>query len=166
MYILCNDPGYKNIGMAIIEFDVDTKKVTLHKAENITLLQTPGTNLFDLYQYLGNFISGYVIDAYAYEKPYLQGWALSKNIGMLEGIGLCKTQLYANNPLIRMYDYSPTEIKKALSGSGKADKDIMSGLIKEYFHDTAQTIPFNHACDALATGLTYLHVNFGLSIRA
>lgn len=165
MYILCNDPGYKNIGMAIIEFNTDTNKVTLHKAENITTLQVPGTNLFDLYTYFGEFISGYLIDVYVYEKPYLQGWALSKNIGMLEAIGLCKTQLFRNNPDIVMKDYSPTEIKKSITGTGKADKDIMSKAIQTYFADQSTNIPYNHACDALAAGLTYLNVNFDLHSR-
>lgn len=160
--VLCNDPGYKNIGLSLLAFDPVDNNVTVIKAENITLLQTPNKHLGDLYDYFTGFIDGHVIDVYVYEKPYLKGWALSRNIGMLESIGILKAVVKQNNIKCIFEDYTPPHIKKVMTGDGTADKVKMTKAVTDYFDGAS--FPQNHACDALATGLTYLNEHFNLHI--
>jgi Holliday junction resolvasome RuvABC endonuclease subunit len=164
--LLCNDPGYINIGLSLLTFETSTNTCNLVKTENLTMMTDKKNTLWDLFTYYGNFIEGYQIDAFIYEKPYLSGKALARNIGMLEGIGLIKTQVLKNNPKAVIKFYSPGTIKKQVAKSGTADKDDVTSAVRFYFQGkTDIEIPFNHAADSIAVGLTYLHEYYDLPIN-
>jgi len=165
--LLCHDPGYLNIGLSLLKYNTRTGVCTLEKAENIELMKTPENTLWDLLLYYQKFIEGEELDFYIYEKPYLQGKTLARNIGMLEGIGILKACVMNNNPKTVVRFYSPSTIKKEVAGSGRADKEDVTSAVRFYFASqivAEEDLPFNHACDSVAVGLTYLHEYYDLPI--
>jgi crossover junction endodeoxyribonuclease RuvC len=57
---------------------------------------------------------------------------------------------------IELYLYSPASIKKIVSGSGKADKEIIVNTINNYFNIELNVKNDNDKADAIAIALSYL----------
>lgn len=56
---------------------------------------------------------------------------------------------------IPVFEYSPTEVKKATCGYGHADKDQVSAMISTILHLPRGTVASADASDALAIGLCH-----------
>ncbi len=152
------DPGYERLGVAIIEKDINInkKEVLLYS----DCVKTPATLPFlDRLTIIGEtvkqLIKKHKPKVLAIEKLYFNSnqktaMHVSQVIGAI--IYIAKSQN------IKVYEYTPLQIKSAITGNGRADKKqimtILPHLIK-----IEKEIKHDDEYDAIAVGLTHLAYN-------
>lgn len=151
MKILAIDPGYSNLGYTI--YDVATAKLvvietfTTHKDKDFD------KKLLSIFGFFRNLIAKHKPNIFVYENPVMSnatGAKLHNAIGLL-------LYLAAFNKM-QVVNYSATEVKKTVTGSGKADKQmIMSNVASMFYIDNS--FSSDHASDSAAICLTYLIKN-------
>ncbi len=72
-------------------------------------------------------------------------------LGQARGVVILAASLLS----IPVFEYSPTEVKKATCGYGRAGKDQISAMIATILHLPKDTIASADASDALAIGLCH-----------
>ena len=148
MKILGIDPGYAILGWSII----DSKYNIL----NYNTIETSSDKkiderLFIIYNELSRIITEYKPDTAAIEKLYFK-----KNtktvLDVSKAIGVIILTLNLNG--LNFSEYSPTEIKKTLTGYGRATKDQVQRMVKKIYNINELPKP-DDAADALAIALCH-----------
>lgn len=67
--------------------------------------------------------------------------------------------LVAAHALLPLYEYSPMEVKVALTGYGRAPKEQVREMVRRLLR--LQGLPTLDASDALAVAICHLHRSFG-----
>ena len=156
MIILGLDPGIGTMGWGVIEKDgrgicspIDYGVVKTPKDENLAvrlcILEEGVNQLFDKFK----------PEEAAFEELFF-----SKNI--TTGIAVAHARgvmlLTANKRCGRIFEYTPNQIKQALTGYGKADKVQMMHVVTSLLHLTKIPRP-DDAADALAVALCHAHTS-------
>ncbi len=148
MRILGIDPGYNILGWSVIE-----------KNQTIIDFGVIGTSpdkriderLLQIHIELGSIIARYKPECAAIEKLFF-----TKNIktGMdvAKAIGAVILTLKLND--IGYFEYTPSQVKQAVTGYGRADKTQMKAMIKSIFCMN-ETPHSDDAADALAVALCH-----------
>ena len=152
MRILGIDPGLTRCGVGIVDLNVNRRAsfVAVH------VLRTPSTNdlperLFELESGLNDLLETYKPDAVAIERVFSQhnvrtamGTAQASAVAML---------ISARNQLdVAMY--TPTEVKAAVTGYGRADKSQITSMVTRLLNLAEPPKPAD-AADALALALCH-----------
>lgn len=153
MRILGIDPGYGILGWSVIEKN--------QKLIDYGIIETlPGQNiderLYSIHTKLTAIIDLYKPDCAAVEKIFF-----TKNIktGMdvAKAIGALMLTLRLKN--IGYYEYTPLQVKRAITGYGRAGKEQVKFMIKSIFSMSEAPEP-DDAADAIAIALCHsLHQN-------
>ncbi len=119
MRILGIDPGYAIVGFGIIE-----AKNGYYRALNYGAVKTPagiefGMRLKKIYDAMGELISADRPEAAAVEKLYFSSNKTTA-IGVAEARGVILLALAQAE--IPLYEYTPMQVKQAVTGYGKAEK--------------------------------------------
>lgn len=150
------DPGSRNAGIALIKINEEEKvslilEQTVYLKEN--LLQD---RLVTIKKTLENLILEYKPSHISFEIPYVMG----KNAAGL--LYVCGILMYlAGKYQLPIYSYTATEVKKAVTGKGKAEKDLVESSVLKFL-EGKDTVSFSsdHSSDAAAIALThYLKTN-------
>lgn len=150
MRVIAIDPGYDRLGIAIIEKD---KKEILIFSE---CLQTEKNNSINervmlVGQQVRKHIEKYKPDAMAIEDLFF-----SKNtktaLKVSESRGVVIFQ--ATDAGIPVYEYTPNQIKLAVTGYGNATKGDVSRMVSLLI-DVGGEKKIDDEIDAIATGLTF-----------
>ena len=152
MIILGIDPGLATLGYGIIEKDergnfraLDCGVVTTPKEEGLPV------RLAMLEEGIQKILDKYHPDEVAMEELFF-----SKNIttgiavAHARGVALLTCVKYCG----RLYEYTPMQIKQALTGYGKADKKQMQATVTSLLHLKSIPKP-DDAADALAIALCH-----------
>lgn len=150
--VLGIDPGLAATGLAIIEH-YQQKQNCLEYNTITTSSKDPLENrLFDIQNHLSKLFIDYSIDACAIENIYFQKNA-SSAILVAHAIGVMMATARKHHcPVFR---YSPTEIKQAICGDGRAEKEQIKRMLTMLF----PSIPLpksSHAADAIAIAICHL----------
>ena len=147
MIILGIDPGIGICGFGLIEKDkaLDFGVVT-------TVIGAPlPSRLKELYEGLTEVVETTKPDVISVEKLFF-----SKNI--TTGISVAEARgivlLVAEQHKIPVYEYTPNEIKKTLTGYGSAKKGQIQEMVKIHLGLEKRPKP-DDAADALAAAITY-----------
>lgn len=155
MRILGIDPGTGICGFGVI--DVARNKPSLVDAGVIsTPPHTPlPDRLEDIYNSLNEIIDLNKPDAVSIEKLFFMQ-NITTGISVAEARGVCI--LVAKQKNLPIYEYSPNEIKKTMTGYGHADKKQMQEMVR--LHLKLDVVPKpDDAADALAAAICHsLHV--------
>ncbi len=151
MRILGIDPGYATIGYGVIDTSgnkskaVDYGVITTPKNENIAV------RLAMIYDSMTEIINKFKPDEIAVEELFfVQNVTTGINVAHARGIIL----LASIHACGRIYEYTPLQIKQAMTGYGRAEKRQIQEMVKVYLH--LQSIPRpDDAADALAIALTH-----------
>lgn len=149
--ILGIDPGTGICGFGVIEF----------KNHNSTLIDCgvittpPHTplpdRLLDIYQSLTDIIKDSNSQVVSIEKLFFSK-NITTGISVAEARGICL--LVARQHQLPIFEYTPNEIKKTLTGYGSADKKQMQEMVR--LHLKLKSIPQpDDAADALAAAITH-----------
>ena len=155
MVILGIDPGYATIGYGVIDTSgnkskaVDYGVITTPKNENIAV------RLAMIYDSMTEIINKFKPDEIAVEELFfVQNVTTGINVAHARGIIL----LASIHACGRIYEYTPLQIKQAMTGYGRAEKRQIQEMVKVYLH--LQSIPRpDDAADALAIALTHAQTN-------
>lgn len=126
MIILGVDPGLQNTGFAVLEADNNS-----HAIVQFGLIKTNSSQAFDqrlktIYDQLCYIIDQYQLDTVALEEIfYSRNVKVALKMSHARGV----TLLAAANYQIPTAEYSPREIKQAVTGNGNASKHQIQQMI-------------------------------------
>ena len=143
--IVSVDPGVQNLGLAII------------KPESLNIIYTELYNVKtypDVFNWFREIITIYKPDRVAIEKPFFTAKTIGKNTATLEIIGIIKLICQLEN--INYEVYPPTTIKKQITGSGKASKELVIEKIQDIFKFSTD---ISHIADALGVAYTDIQLS-------
>ena len=157
MRVIAIDPGYDRIGIAILDKKED-KYIVVHSEFFITdRKETISQRIFSGTERIGEIITIYKPNFFVIEKLFF-----SKNtktaLSVSEARGSFIFQAMSHN--IPVYEYTPNQIKLAVTGNGNATKsDIL------FFLDKILDVPkrdekyIDDEIDAIAIALTFMVSN-------
>ena len=151
MVILGIDPGLARLGYGVIEADGDRRRVIQYG-----MLTTPAgvpmpKRLQSLWRGMNQLLDLYKPDEVEFEELFF-----SKNIttgmavSMARGVALVAVAERTEN----LYEYTPMQIKQAVTGYGGADKHQVQMMVKMLLNMKEIAKP-DDAADALAVALTH-----------
>ena len=159
MIILGIDPGLATLGYGVIE--TNTIK---HKLIQYGVLTTPARTempqrLRSLYEGMNQLLDTYKPDEVAFEELFFsKNVTTGINVSMARGVALLAVAQRTD----KLFEYTPMQIKQAVTGYGKADKHQMQQMVKILLNMKEIAKP-DDAADALAVAIT--HANTGAARR-
>lgn len=151
MKILGIDPGTGICGFGVIEIKRN-KPILVDAGVITTPPHTPlPERLEDIYDSLGEIIKLHHPDVVSIEKLFFMQ-NITTGISVAEARGVCV--LVAKQHKLPIFEYSPNEIKKTMTGYGHADKKQMQEMVRMTL-DLKQVPKPDDAADALAAAITH-----------
>lgn len=152
MRILGIDPGLENTGWGIVE----TQGNKLSFIAGGTIRTKPGQPMAErlkvLYAGLQDVLAEHMPDAAAVEEVFVNSNArTSLKLGQARGIALLLPALAG----LEVAEYSATHVKKALVGTGKAEKAQVTHMVKVLL--PTATFATADTSDALAVAVCHSH---------
>ena len=151
MIILGIDPGLATLGYGVIEADNNKRRLIQFGTLNTPAGQPMPQRLRAIFQGMNQLMDIYQPDDVAFEELFF-----SKNIttGMAvsaaRGVALVAVVERTEN----LYEYTPMQIKQAVTGYGGADKHQVQQMVKMLLNMKEIARP-DDAADALAVALTH-----------
>ena len=153
MILLSIDPGFERVGIAVIKRESKQKDVLVFSECFKTQAKIPfHLRLTHIGTEIESVIKKYKPIALAIEKLYFE-----KNqktaMGVSEARGVIVYSASRNG--LDIFEYTPPQIKVAVTGYGKADKQMVMSMVPKLIHIEKQ-IHSDDELDAIAIGLTCL----------
>ncbi len=153
MRILGIDPGYAIVGYGVIEYDNVRFRVINYGA----ITTSPGTpfdkRLLEIYKDMTSLLEQFEPDCVSVEKLYF-------NTNITTGIDVAQARgviiLSAAEHGIPIYEYTPLQVKVAVTGYGRADKHQMQEMTRNILRLPSIPKPDDTA-DALAIAICHAH---------
>ena len=159
MIILGIDPGLATLGFGVIE----TNNIK-HKLIQYGVITTPAhtdipRRLCSIYDGINQLMDTYRPDEVAFEELFFsKNVTTGINVSMARGVALMAIAKRTD----KLFEYTPMQIKQAITGYGKADKHQMQQMVKILLGMKDIARP-DDAADALAVAIT--HANIGPAKR-
>lgn len=150
------DPGTNILGYAVIE--ADKKQIRLINLGVVKMghLENHAEKLQRLYQRVSKLIQVYEAGEMAVEAPFFGKNVQSMlKLGRAQGVALAAG--FQNG--LSVYEYSPKQIKLAVTGNGNASKEQVAGMMT-HLTGTSINEKFLDATDALAVAICH-HLKHG-----
>ena len=153
MKLLSIDPGFERVGIAVIEHNQKQKDVLLYSACFKTSAKIPfHERLTAIGEEVEKIIKKYKPEALAIEKLYFT--TNQKTVmGVSEARGVIIYSASRNG--LNIFEYTPPQIKVAVTGYGKADKNMVISMVPKLIEMKTNTNS-DDELDAIAIGLTCL----------
>ena len=156
MVIVGFDPGIATLGYGVIKTDkrgkaemIDYGIVSTPKEENLAV------RLCMLETGVKQIINKYKPDEIAIEELFFaKNVKTAITVSHARGVIL----LTCNKECGRIFEYTPLQIKQALTGYGRAEKKQIQAMVKTFLNLKAVPKP-DDAADALAVALTHSRTN-------
>ena len=151
MIILGIDPGLATLGYGVIEADRGNYKMIQFGTVTTPAGQPMPIRLRAVYQGVSQLMNIYQPDDVAFEELFF-----SKNIttGMAVSAARGVALVAVANRTENLYEYTPMQIKQAVTGYGGADKHQVQHMVKLLLHMSEIARP-DDAADGLAVALTH-----------
>lgn len=107
--------------------------------------------LLDIYNSLGEIVNQWHPDMVSIEKLFFSK-NITTGISVAEARGICILVCHQHH--LPMYEYTPNEIKKTLTGYGNASKSQIQEMVRLHLHMN-QIIKPDDAADAVAAAITH-----------
>ena len=149
------DPGIERIGVGVVESNSGKMRLLAHELIKTPSSMTTAERLSMLYDKLTDFIKEYKADNAAVEELFF-----AKNVKT--GIAVAHARgvilLTAIKECGKIFEYTPLQIKQALTGYGRAEKNQIQQMVKTML--SLKSIPRpDDAADALAVALCHAQTN-------
>lgn len=153
MRILGIDPGYAIVGYGVLEYDNMRFKVVNYGAIT-TEPETPfDKRLAEIYDDMCRVLDMFKPDCMSIEKLYFNT-NITTGIDVAQARGV--TMLAAVQRGVPIYEYTPLQVKVAVTGYGRAEKHQMQEMTKNILHLKDVPKPDDTA-DALAIAICHGH---------
>ncbi|NLZ38380.1 MAG: crossover junction endodeoxyribonuclease RuvC [Firmicutes bacterium] len=153
MLILGVDPGIAATGYGVVKIE-GQKACALEYGCIRTPAKTPMPDrLLQIYQGLQQILTSYNPDTVAIEKIFFAKNAISAmQVGEARGVAV----LAACHAGLQVYEYTPLQVKQAVVGYGKAEKNQVQQMVKLILGLNEIPRP-DDAADGLAVALCHAH---------
>jgi crossover junction endodeoxyribonuclease RuvC len=152
MVFLGVDPGSSRTGFGLLSFDRGSFGHMAHGVINTGCNSALAHRLEQIYGGIQEVIRDYRPDGVAVESIFHARNARSSLIlGHARGVVL----LASIHCGVNVYEYSPLEVKQALSGYGRAGKEQIRSMVRAIL--TMDALPPLDASDALAVAICHAH---------
>ena len=155
MRVLAIDPGYERLGIAVLEKIKRGKETLIHSECFTTKRAEPDTErLRQIGEKIRETIKKWKPEALAIETLFLHSnQKTAMRVAEARGIILYE----AVRAGLTIAEYSPLQIKMAVTGYGRADKQQVSEMIPRLI-SLPKKIRIDDELDAIAVGLTFFAV--------
>jgi crossover junction endodeoxyribonuclease RuvC len=153
MKVLGIDPGYERLGIAVLEKSEKGKDSLLYSNCFITSSKESfGERLLKIGDEVERIIKKYNPNVLATEQLYFNtNQKTAMNVAEVRGVINYVSQ--KNN--LSFFEYSPLQIKNAVSGYGRSTKDQVAKMVPRLI-EIRKEIKLDDEYDAIAVGLTCL----------
>ena len=149
--MLACDIGYKNLGFSVV--DAEKESLKLLYAENfVTKGKTISENLSEIATHFKQLVKQYEPDTYIFEDPVMKGLVGAK---LNQVIGVLRYLSYKYE--LAEFCYKPTEVKKAVTLDGTADKQKVIDAVEKIFTERKFPLKDNHCADSTALALCHIY---------
>ena len=153
MRILGIDPGYAIVGYGVLDFD-NVRFKTVNYGAITTVPDTPfDKRLCEIYDDMNTILEKFSPDCMSVEKLFF-------NTNTTTGIDVAEARgvilLAAARKNIPIFEYTPLQVKVAVTGYGRAEKHQMQEMTKNILHLDKIPKPDDTA-DALAIAICHGH---------
>jgi crossover junction endodeoxyribonuclease RuvC len=160
MKVIAIDPGYERMGVAIIEKDTNPTSLKLRRTGEVLVFSecfktSPKISHEERLKLIGqeieNLIKKYKPDAMAIETLFFKNnQKTAMHVSEARGV-----MLYVASALgLSVKEFSPMEIKIAVTGYGKSEKEQVTEMVEKLIKINTD-IKYDDEYDAIAVGLTY-----------
>jgi crossover junction endodeoxyribonuclease RuvC len=155
MIILGIDPGTATIGVGVVECNGEELSALHFGWIETSKDDSPGKRLVQIHSGMRAILQTHKPDVLAIERLFF--FANHKTaMAVSESIGVIK--LAAEAEQVRVVSFAPLEIKCAVCGSGKADKEAVKKTVRQLLKVRSpkkKKTHFDDLCDALAVAICY-----------
>ena len=152
MFVLGIDPGLSTLGYGIVEARGHTTRAVAAGVIRTDKDLSVAERLAELYRDLNSVLDEHAPDEAAVEQVFVnRNLQTATSVGRASGVIL----LALANRGLAVAEYSPSAVKRALTGYGKADKDQMKKVVAMRLGLAAPPSPAD-AADALAIALCHV----------
>lgn len=161
MIILGIDPGLARVGWGVIRYDgVRFQTLDYGCIETRAGLKTE-TRLCEIYEQLADLIEKYRPDEMAVEKLYFNtNQTTAIDVAQARGVLI----LCARQRGVRIAEYTPLQVKQAVAGYGRAEKNQIIMMVTTFLGLKERPKPDDTA-DALAIAICHAHTGGSILSR-
>jgi crossover junction endodeoxyribonuclease RuvC len=154
MIIIGIDPGLARLGYGVIAVNNRKPEAVSYGCIESAKDQRTAERLLHIYTNLTALMEKFPPDHIAVEKLFF-----SKNITSAMSVSEARgvILLLAEQHRIPVTEYTPNQVKQAITGSGRADKRQMQEMIMRLLHLPGLPKP-DDAADALSIALCHIHI--------
>lgn len=149
MRVLGIDPGLAIVGFGIIDFDGLNYKVIDYGVINTPAKTSYATRIKQIYDAMEILLDKYDIEEVAVEELFFnQNTKTAIDVAQARGAIV----LSVMNKNIKLFEYTPLQVKQSVCGYGRADKKQIQDMVQRIL--SLKTIPKpDDAADALAIAI-------------
>lgn len=151
--VLGIDPGLANTGFGVVDYVNGRYRMVSYGCITTKADEPHGQRLLKIYSNLCAIIDEFKPDEAGMETLYFARNVTSA-LTVAEARGVVTLCLAQHNILLG--EYQPNQIKQAVTGTTKADKELVEKYVKILLGLEVEPKP-DHAADALAGAITHLH---------
>ena len=151
MIILGIDPGLATLGWGVIEAERGRQRLINYGC----ILTTPQQRFPERLQHIGQdmrtLLQTYKPQEIAFEELFFaKNVTTALTVGAARGVAIAACADYTD----QLYEYTPMQVKQAIVGYGKAEKQQIQQMVKMLLHMEDIARP-DDAADAIAIALTH-----------
>ncbi len=152
MRVLGVDPGISNLGLAAVEGDARTARLLFWRVLRTHPKEPAPSRVGRLFEGVRQAIEEAGPEAVALEAQYFYR---QNERAFQVGWGVGAVLAAAHLAALPVYAYGPMQVKKALVGHGRAEKDQVAFMVRAILGLRTPIRP-SHAADAAAVALAHL----------
>jgi len=153
MLVLGIDPGSRTAGWGIIESKGNKLKTIAFGTVTPPLSKELPPRLTFIYKAFGEIIKEYSPSEVSVENVF---FAKNPQSALILGQARSASILPALNAGLPLYEYSALQVKKAVTGKGRADKKVVADMVCRFLSLREKPKPHD-VTDALAIALCHIH---------
>ncbi len=151
MVILGIDPGLATLGYGVIEAEGSNCRLIQYGTINTAPGQSMPVRLRSIFEGMGQLMEIYQPQDVAFEELFFcKNITTGMAVSAARGVALVAVAQRTEN----IYEYTPMQIKQAVTGYGGADKHQVQHMVKLLLHMREIARP-DDAADAIAVALTH-----------
>ena len=151
MIVLGIDPGLATLGWGVIEAERGRQRLVDYGCILTTPQQRFPERLRQIGEDMQRLLKTYQPDESAFEELFFaKNVTTALTVGAARGVSVAACAGYTD----QLYEYTPMQVKQAIVGYGKADKQQMQQMVKLLLHMEDIARP-DDAADAIAIALTH-----------
>jgi len=154
MIIIGIDPGLATVGFGVLRTEKNITSPLSYGCIMTSMKKKSPERLLEIYTEISELLEKYAPSCIAMEKLYF-----SRNVTSAISVAEARGVIFlaAQQRQIPVFEYTPNQVKQAITGSGRADKKQMQEMIKRLLNLDKIPSP-DDAADGLSIALCHINI--------